>query len=355
MSRALKIKIFGVGGGGCNGVDYMLENKKDFLEYVQINTDAQSLKNNKADVKIHIGKELTKGLGAGAIPEIGSKSLVENKDEIIKELEDVKMIFITSGMGGGTGTGAAPELARLAKERGILTISIVTKPFAFEGRKRLEIAEEGIEKLHRNSDLVVIIPNQRLVDNHPDKILEDAFAEADSVLRDGVSAIVDLLNIENNPNVKTFKAVDFKSLEDSIKNAGLGVLGVGEVEDQKGDPEAVVSLAFSKAIESDMLDISIAGSKYIFMQITTSITDGISNKLIGRLIEELKRCAGTDNQPEYALKFDGDIPKGTVRISIVATGYNKDRQELIKTTNEYDKEIKAADITKKLDIDISIF
>ncbi len=257
MTYDINIKVLGIGGGGSNTADFIIKNKMDGIKTYSINTDAQALDQSKADVKIHIGKTLTKGLGAGAIPEIGRSAAEESRDEIIEHLQGADIAFVASGMGGGTGTGAAPYIASLAKELGILTIAIVTKPFAFEGRTRMEKAIEGIARLNDVADITVVIPNQKLIEEHEDKYIEDAFTIPDDVLRVAVESLIRVLD----SNSQVGQSIDLNALIYTLTDKGLAVMGIGESKNQELTVEQNLLAALDAATSSNILDVSIRGAK----------------------------------------------------------------------------------------------
>jgi cell division protein FtsZ len=250
-ARIAKIKIIGVGGGGGNAVASMVDNEKiQGVEFITINTDAQVLLDNSAPTKLQIGEKMTKGLGVGGNPEIGEQAAEESLEKIKELMIDSDMIFITAGMGGGTGTGASPTIARLAKEVGALTVGIVTKPFTFEGQRRSTVAEEGIEKLRDEVDTLIVIPNQRLMDVIDRKMtLVEAFKVADSVLSQAAGGISDIITTPGLINV------DFADVRAIMANAGTALLGLGT-----GVGENRAQMAARAAISSPLLDLSIDGA-----------------------------------------------------------------------------------------------
>lgn len=287
------LKVIGVGGGGTNAVNRMIEAKIQGVEFIAINTDGQALNRSNADIRLRIGDALTKGLGAGANPEIGQRAALESKDEILGVLQGADMIFITAGMGGGTGTGAAPVIAQMARELGALTVGVVTKPFIFEGRIRQNQAEKGVATLKENVDTLITIPNERLlqiVDKNTSIV--EAFRMADDVLRQGVQGISDLITITGLINV------DFADVKTIMSTAGSALMGIGLA---KGEDRAVQ--AAKSAINSALLETSIEGSKGVLLNITGSsnltlsdvneaaaiITDAVdpdANIIFGAVIDE---------------------------------------------------------------------
>ena len=251
----VNIKVVGVGGGGGNALDCMVSADVKNIEYIAINTDAKALLNSKAPTRIQIGAKLTKGRGAGNKPEVGSQSAEENRDEISNALKGADMIFITAGMGGGTGTGAAPVVARVAREMGILTVGIVTKPFLFEGKRRMDQANEGIAEFSQYVDSLVVIPNERLkLLGDKSLSMKDAFGKANDVLWQGVKSISDTIKVPGYINL------DFADIKSVMKDAGLAHMGVGRA---KGKDKA--ETAANAAVSSPLLETSIAGAKGVIM------------------------------------------------------------------------------------------
>ncbi len=258
MDRIQVIKVVGVGGGGCNAVNRMIDAKVEGVDFIVVNTDAQAINMSKAETRIQIGEKITRGLGAGANPEVGRKAAEESRGDIEKAIKDANMIFVTAGMGGGTGTGAAPIVADIAKQMGILTVGIVTKPFAFEGRRRMTQAESGIANLSECVDTIIVIPNERLMSISSAKTaLTDAFKMADESLRQGVQGVSDLIFRPGTINV------DFADVTSVMKDAGLAHMGIGRA---KGDSRA--EEAARVAIESPLLETSIDGATGVLINIT---------------------------------------------------------------------------------------
>ncbi|NBV29608.1 cell division protein FtsZ, partial [bacterium] len=253
-----KIKVVGVGGAGGNALKRMIDSNIKGVEFVAVNTDAQDLHHSKAEHKVHLGKNLTRGLGAGMNPEVGRKSAEESKEEVYQAVNGSHMIFITAGMGGGTGSGASPVIAQAAKESGALTVAVVTKPFMFEGIQRKRIAEAAFEELKKNVDTIITIPNDKILNiidrNTP---VLDAFSMIDDVLRQGVQGISDLITTPGLVNV------DFADVSAIMKNAGSALMGIGSAA---GENRAVTAAKI--AINSPLLDISIKGAKGVLFNVT---------------------------------------------------------------------------------------
>lgn len=308
-----KIKVVGVGGSGGNGITRMIDAKIKGVEFVAINTDAQALHNSKAQEKIHIGKNLTKGLGAGMNPEIGRQAAEENRDEIQEVLKGADMVFVTCGLGGGTGSGAAPIVAETAKELGALTVGVVTKPFAFEGSQRRAIAEEALANLKDRVDTLITIPNDKLLSIIDRKTtLINAFRIVDDVLRQGVQGISDLITKPGIVNV------DFADVRAIMEDSGSALMGIGIAS---GDNRAVE--AAKAAINSPLLELSIDGAKGVLFNISGS------NDLTMLEINEAASIITENIDPNAKVIFgavtDDQIRKGEIQITVVATGFDTAR------------------------------
>ena len=305
-----KIKVIGVGGGGGNAVSSMIESGTiDGVEFVSINTDAQALLNNKAETKLQIGSNYTKGLGSGADPDVGRQAAEESREKIKELMFDTDMVFITAGMGGGTGTGASPVVAELAKESGALTVAVVTKPFLFEGMRRGTIAQEGVEMLREFVDTLIVIPNQRLLDVIDRQMtLIEAFRVADSVLGQGVQGISDLITKPGLVNV------DFADVKTIMLDSGNALMGIGEAT---GENRAVT--AARAAIASPLLDVSINGAKGILYNIT-----GGQNMTLPEISEAsmiINQAADPDANIIFGATID-DTMGDKLKISVIATGFD---------------------------------
>ena len=308
MQNVTNIKVIGVGGGGGNAVNRMVESGLSGVEFVAMNTDQQALLNSKATQKVQLGAKLTKGRGAGADPEVGQRSAEESKDEIANALKGAQMVFITAGMGGGTGTGAAPVVAETAHDLGILTVGIVTKPFAFEGRRKMELAEQGIASLMMHVDSLIVIPNERLKLISPEKItLMNAFEAADNVLRQGVESISSLIN------VPAFINLDFADVRSIMKDAGFAHMGVGVA---KGAGKA--ENAAKAAISSPLLETSIAGARGVIINITSSPDIGLDD--VETAASMITQSAHPDANIIWGTAFDERL-QDEMSITVVATGF----------------------------------
>jgi len=306
-----KIKVIGVGGGGNNAVNSMIsEESINGVDFVSINTDSQALLNSLANVKIQIGEKLTKGLGAGGNPQTGQKAAEESRERIKEVLTGTDMIFITGGMGGGTCTGAAPIIAQIAKkELGILTIAVVTKPFLFEGTRRMTNAEEGISQLRNNVDTLIVIPNQKVIEVVTDKsTLLEAFKIADSVLTKGTKAIADLITVPGLINL------DFADIKTVMSNAGSALMGVGEAE---GDNRA--QKAVEAAIDSPLVEATIEGARGVLINVTGG--PDLTMAEIEESARNITQRAAPDANIIFGATIDNEL-KGKIKISVIATGFD---------------------------------
>ena len=304
------LKVIGVGGGGNNVVNRMVRSGMQGVEFVAVNTDRQCLNASEATQKLAIGEKLTGGKGAGANPEVGRESAKESKEQITALLEGADMVFVTAGMGGGTGTGAAPVVAEIAKEKGILTVGVVTKPFNFEGRRRMEQAARGIEELRQKVDSLVIIPNDRLQYATDEKItFANAFAIADDVLRQAVQSISDLIKTTGLINL------DFADVTAVMKDAGLAHMGVGRAAGKNKAEEAT-----RIAINSPLLETSIQGAKGIIVNITGPMDMGLEE--VEQAAEMVKQVADPDALFMRGTAFD-DTLEDELRVTVIATGFGE--------------------------------
>lgn len=305
------IKVIGVGGGGGSAINRMIENDVQGVEFVAMNTDAQVLKLSKADIRLQLGKLLTRGLGAGASPDIGRQAALESEDEIRDLLSDTDMVFITAGMGGGTGTGAAPVIARIAREMGCLTIGIVTKPFGFEGRKRMSVALQGLEELKPYVDTMIAIPNDKLlyiVDKNTPYL--DAFREADNVLRQGVQGITEIIAVPGIVNV------DFADVKTVMKDKGTALMGIGIAGGENRAVEAARA-----AIRSPLLETSINGATDAIVNITSGFDASLYE--INEIIEEIQKSSTTDINVIYGSAINSDL-QDEIIVTVIATGFSED-------------------------------
>ena len=310
-SSGVKIEVIGVGGGGNNAVNRMINSNIKGVEFVAINTDAQVLKKSDATTKLAIGQKLTNGFGAGANPQIGARAAEESIDEIKKILEDADMVFVTAGMGGGTGTGAAPVVARLAREAGALTVGIVTKPFTFEGKRRMAQAIAGIKELSHYVDSLVVIPNDRLcqMPDTPRITLQNAFEIADGVLSQGTRSISDLIN------VPSFINLDFADVSSVMKDAGYAHMGVGV-----GTGKDKAEDAARNAISSPLLESSIAGARGVLISVVASSDVSLADVEIASTM--ISAEAAPDANVIWGVNFDDEMDD-SMRVTIIATGFDK--------------------------------
>jgi len=305
----VKIKVIGVGGGGNNAVDHMINSNVRGVDFIVINTDKQVLIKSKAMDKIAIGEKITKGHGAGSNPDIGVKAAEESAEEISTLIKGADMVFITAGMGGGTGTGAAPVVAKIAKEQGILTVGIVTRPFAFEGQKRMQQANKGIEELRQVVDSLIVIPNERLKIASTEKVtMVNAFKIADDVLKQGVQSISDLISVPGYMNL------DFADVSAAMKNAGYAHMGTGQ-----GNGKDKAEMAASMATSSPLLESSIKGAKNIILNITASPDIALDD------IDLAASKVHAEAHPEASIKpgvtFNSEM-EDEMHITIIATGFD---------------------------------
>jgi len=315
-ARIAKIKVIGVGGGGGNAVSSMLDSENiSGVEFVALNTDAQVLLANKAPIKVQIGEKLTKGLGVGGNPDIGEQAAEESIEKIKELVIDTDMVFITAGMGGGTGTGASPVVARAAREAGALTVAIVTKPFSFEGTRRSVLAEDGIEKLKNEVDTLIVIPNQRLMDVIDRKMtLLEAFKVVDSVLGQAVLGISEIITVPGLVNV------DFADVKAVMKSAGSALLGIGT-----GVGENRAQMAARAAVSSPLLDLSIEGARGVLFNISGG------NDLTMYEVDEAAKIISAAADPDANIIFGAVIREelsDQLRITVIATGFDETRARL---------------------------
>jgi cell division protein FtsZ len=305
-----RIKVIGVGGSGKNALNHMINSKVKGIEFICMNTDTQDLHNSLASKKIHLGKNLTKGLGSGMNPEIGRKSAEETKAEIQEVLKGSEMVFIAGGMGGGTGTGAAPVVARAAKEQGILTVAVVTRPFLFEGQQRSRIADQGLAELEKEVDALIVIPNDRLLSiTEKDTTFKDAFAMCDEILRQAVEGISDLITTPGIINI------DFADIKAVMSNAGSAFMGIGIAGGENRAKEATL-----KAINSPLLDISIDGARGVLFSIAGS--DDLTMHEVQEAAKLITDSIDSDAKVIMGTIHDTRLKKGEMKVTVIATGFN---------------------------------
>ena len=304
------IKVVGVGGGGCNAVDRMMSEGLQGVDFIAINSDAQALMLSKAPTRVRIGEKLTRGLGSGGNPEQGRKATEESAEELYEVLKGADMVFVTAGMGGGTGTGASPIVAQIAKEVGSLTIGVVTRPFTFEGARRIQTAEAGITKLKEQSDTLIVIPNDRLlqiVDKRAN--LQEAFRMADDVLRQGVQGISELITVPGLINL------DFADVRTIMSEGGAALMAVGSASGEERAREAA-----EKAISSQLLDITIDGARGILFNVTGG--PDLTLFEVNQAAAIIKETAHPDVNLIFGAVIDPDM-KDEIRITVIATGFER--------------------------------
>ena len=346
-NNIVKIKVLGAGGAGGNAINDMISAGVSGVEFIAANTDAQDLGKSLADVRIQLGEKLTRGLGAGANPEIGKQSAEEDLEKLKQLLEDTDMLFITAGMGGGTGTGSSPVIAKIAKELGVLTVGIVTKPFGFEGGKRRANAEKGIEELKEFVDSLVVIPNDKLFEL-PDKTitLQNAFKEANNILKIGIKGVADLMIGNGLINL------DFADIKTTMQNSGIAVLGFGEGE---GENRAIK--ATEKALMSPLLEKSISGASKILLNIAgSSDLTLMEAQSIANIVKDAAGKSADDVM--FGVNLNEDLKDG-IQVTIIANNFvdavEKNEPFInvaINKTEEQKEENKEADEEKRIELDL---
>lgn len=323
------IKVIGVGGGGCNAIDNMIDGKVQGVEFICANTDAQTLKRNKAQVKLQLGNNLTKGLGAGANPEIGRSAALEDRERIADMLRGANMVFVTAGMGGGTGTGAAPVVAEVAKEMGILTVGVVTRPFDHEG-KRLKVAQAGIDDLKKHVDSLIVIPNEKLMEVlGEDVTMREAFRAADDVLKGAVAGIAEVITCPGLINV------DFADVRTVMCEMGLAMMGSAYAS---GIDRARV--AAEQAVASPLLDnITLEGARGVLVNISTA-PGCLKMSEYREIMSIVRQYADEDAEIKFGTAEVDDIPEDTIRVTLIATGLGKKNASRNDERPEYIKIVK---------------
>ena len=351
MDGAATIKVIGVGGAGNNAVNRMIEAGIKGVDFIAVNTDRQALQKSKASAKIQIGEKITRGLGAGANPDIGAQSAEENKSEIAETLRGADMVFVTAGMCGGTGTGAAPIVAQSAKEMGILTIGVVTKPFTFEGKKRLSQAERGIESLKGKVDALVVIPNDKLLQIIDRKTsINDAFRMADDVLRQGVQGISDLIAVTGTVNL------DFADVKTIMKDTGMAHMGIGRASGENRAEDAA-----KQAVQSPLLETSIEGARGVIINITGGEDLGLHE--VNTAAELVQRSVDPEANIIFGTVTDPNMGED-IQITVIATGFEKPEARVASSVDsfvnkQWDKKINSiptsTDNSNSGDLDIPAF
>ncbi len=307
-----RLKVVGVGGSGCNALIRMIEARIHGVEFIAVNTDAQALHNSPASVKVHIGKSLTRGLGAGMNPEIGRQAAVDTKEEIQAALRGADMVFVACGLGGGTGTGAAPVIADIAREMGALTVAVVTKPFMFEGNSRMRIAEEGLTILREKVDSIIVIPNDRILSIIDRKTpAREAFQIVDDVLRQGVQGVSDLITRHDIINA------DFNDVKKVMANSGSALMGIGVAS---GEDRAIE--AAKLAINSPLLDVSIEGAKGVLLNLRGG--EDLAMAEVAEAASIITQHVDRDANIIFGMGYDdvGELKKGEVKVTVIATGFS---------------------------------
>ncbi len=353
MDGTATIKVIGVGGAGNNAVNRMLDLGIKSVEFIAVNTDRQALQKSKASTKIQIGEKITRGLGAGANPDIGAQSAEESKTELSEVLRGADMVFVTAGMGGGTGTGAAPIVAGLAKEMGILTIGVVTKPFTFEGKKRLAQAERGIESLKSKVDTLIVIPNDKLLQIIDRKTsMAEAFLMADDVLRQGVQGISDLITVTGTVNL------DFADVKTIMLNTGMAHMGTGRASGENKAEDAA-----KEAIQSPLLETSIEGARGVIINITGGEDLGLQE--VNTAAELIQRSVDPEANIIFGTVIDPEM-NDEIKITVIATGFEQQdemktaRLDSISTSKPWEKKVSSIPSNQDLnssqnDLDIPSF
>jgi cell division protein FtsZ len=308
MNGLPPIKVVGVGGGGCNAVNRMIDEEVPGVQFVGVNTDAQALARCDAPARIRIGDKLTKGLGVGGDPELGQRAAEESRDELLDAVRGAEMVFITAGMGGGTGTGASPEIANTARESGALTVAIVTKPFGFEGTKRRRQAEEGIAQLRDRVDTLIVIPNDRLLDIcGPEVTVEEAFGTADDVLRQGIQGISELITLPGEINL------DFADVRRIMREAGPALLAIGRASGEDRATEAARA-----AITSPLLEVSIEGATGVLFNVTGARNLGLHE--LHAAAQVIGEVVAPDSEIIFGTAIDPTMGD-EVKVTVIATGF----------------------------------
>ncbi len=329
--RYANLKVVGVGGGGTNAVNRMIDTGIKGVDFICINTDAQALNLSRAPIKLQIGENITRGLGAGANPEVGEKAAEESKDDIMEYLKGADMIFITAGMGGGTGTGGAPVIAQIAREVGALTVGVVTKPFSFEGRRRMNVALQGIERLKDSVDTLIVIPNDRLLQVVPrDASILDAFKVADDVLRHGVQGISDLVCVPGLINL------DFADVRTVMMDTGSALMGIGVAQGENRAKEAAM-----QAIASPLLETSIDGAKGVLMNVTGGPDLGLFE--VTEAADIISQAADPDANIIFGAVINDNF-ENTVQITVIATGFDSTMPRRVFRTEDDTIKIDAKDL-----------
>lgn len=305
-----RIKVIGVGGGGTNAINHMISADLSGVEFIAVNTDTQDLHHSNATKKIHIGKNLTKGLGSGMNPEIGQAAAEETQAEIQESIKGADMVFVAAGMGGGTGTGASPIVAKIAKEQGILTIGVVTKPFSFEGQQRQKLANAGIEELEKEVDALITIPNDRLLSiAGSDMSFKDAFSVSDDILKQAVEGISELITTPGIINI------DYADIQTTLSNAGAAFMGIGRATGENRGKDAAL-----EAINSPLLDIAIDGAKGVLFAISGG--DDLTMSEVNDIASIITESIDSSARVIFGTIRDNKLKNGEIKVTVIATGFD---------------------------------
>jgi cell division protein FtsZ len=338
-----RIKVLGVGGSGRNAINHMINSKVKGVDFIVINTDAQDLHHSLAQKKIHIGKNLTKGLGTGMNPELGRKAAEETKEELQEVIKGADMVFVACGMGGGTGSGAAPVVAKIARELGILTIAIVTKPFSFEGNQRNKIAEAAVDELRKNVDAIIVVPNDKLMCMvSKETSAKSAFAICDNVLKQAVEGISDLITTPGTINI------DFADIKAVIENAGPALMGVGSSSGEKRAAEAA-----KMAINSPLLEISMNGAKGVLFSIAGG--EDVTLFEIDEAAKVITESVDPNAKIIFGTTYTDKLKKNEIQITVIASGFSdipSSKKTLFQSQNMITKPSETREITKEKEIKI---
>ncbi len=319
-----KIQVIGVGGSGKSATNYMIKKGAKGVKFAVVNTDIQDLNQSKATKKIHIGKTLTGGIGTGMNPEVGKQAAMETKEELIKMLKDASIVFITGGMGGGTGTGATPVISAIAKELGILTIAVVTKPFFFEGNRRSSLASAGIDELSKNVDAYIVIPNDKILEAADgDATMNEAFALSDEVLLQAVTGVSNLITTPGRINI------DSSDIRTVLKDSGMALVGIGSARGEKRAEQAAL-----KAINSPLLDVSMHGAKAVLFSISAG--DDLKMTEVSTIASLITKEIDPDAIVKFGTIRDLKLKKGEVKVTVVASGFDRDAVPSLPQSSEAD-------------------
>ena len=337
-----KIQVIGVGGSGKSATNYMIKKGAKGIKFTVVNTDIQDLNQSKATKKIHIGKTLTGGVGTGMNPEIGKQAALETKEELIKMLKGSSIVFITGGMGGGTGTGATPVISAIAKELNILTVAVVTKPFFFEGNRRTTLAQNGINELAQNVDAYIVIPNDKILEAADgDATMNEAFALSDEVLLQAVTGVSNLITTPGRINI------DSSDIRTVLKDSGMALVGIGSAKGEKRAEQAAI-----KAINSPLLDISMSGAKAVLFSISAG--DDLKMTEVATIASMITKEIDQDAIVKFGTIRDLKLKKGEVKVTVVASGFDKDSAKPISPAPSIEEQFESVEETDTEIIDDSI-